>query len=112
MKEEPEQREDGIDLTAFMEKANSAIKEAVGDASSPEAFVRKFNKMTDVNDHNGAAILLATFLKDTKAMKCLKLVKEIHELEGSLPSGIWAYRANWSTQLWQVFSKKYPQVKQ
>lgn len=107
-----EQREDGIDLTAFMEKANSAIKEAVGDASSPEAFVRKFNKMTDVNDHNGAAILLATFLKDTKAMKCLKLVKEIHELEGSLPSGIWAYRANWSTQLWQVFSKKYPQVKQ
>ena len=110
MKEEPEQREDGIDLTAFMEKANSAIKEAVGDASSPEAFVRKFNKMTDVNDHTGAAILLATFLKDTKAMKCLKLVKQIHELESSMPEGIFKYRTAWTTYLWKGFSMKYPQV--
>ncbi len=88
------------------------VEEAAGDAASPEAFVRKFNKMSDVNDHNGAAILLATFLKDTKAMKCLKLVKQIHELESSMPHEIWAYRAKWSKQLWEVFSKKYPQVKQ
>ena len=87
------------------------VEEAAGDASSPEAMVRKFNKMTDVNDHNGATILLATFLKDTKAMKCLKLVKQIHELESSMPHDIWAYRAKWSIQLWKDFSMKYPQVK-
>lgn len=87
------------------------VEEAVGDASSPEAFVGKYNKMTDVNDHTGAAILLATFLKDTKGMKCLKHVKEIHELEGAMPPDIGAYRAKWSMQLWKDFSKKYPQVK-
>ena len=82
----------------------------MGDASSPEAMVRKFNKMTDVNDHTGAAILLATFLKDTKAMKCLKLVKQIHELESSMPEGIFKYRTAWTTYLWKGFSMKYPQV--
>jgi hypothetical protein len=88
------------------------VEEAAEDASSPETMVRKFNKMTDVNDHTGAAILLATFLKDTKAMKCLKLVKQIHELENSMPSGIGEYRAKLSKQLWEVFSKKYPKVDQ
>ena len=86
------------------------VEEAAGDASSPEAMVRKFNKMTDVNDHTGAAILLATFLKDTKAMKCMKLVKQIHELEGSMPHDIFKYRTAWTTYLWKGFSMKYPQL--
>ena len=67
-------------------------------------------KVLNVNDHTGAAILLATFLKDTKAMKCLKLVKQIHELEGSIPEGIFKYRTAWTTYLWKGFSMKYPQV--
>lgn len=100
------------DSKARLNKKESVehIEEAAGDASSPEAMVRKFNKMTDVNDHTGAAILLATFLKDTKAMKCLKLVKQIHELESSMPQEIFKYRTNWTTYLWKGFSMEYPQV--
>jgi len=100
----------GQQRDAVIKESVEHVEEAVGDASSPEAMVRKFNKMTDVNDHTGAAILLATFLKDTKAMKCLKLVKQIHELEGSIPEGIFKYRTAWTTYLWKGFSMKYPQV--
>ena len=100
----------GQQRDAVIKESVEHVEEAAGDASSPEAMVRKFNKMTDVNDHTGAAILLATFLKDTKAMKCLKLVKQIHELEGSIPEGIFKYRTAWTTYLWKGFSMKYPQV--
>ena len=100
----------GQQRDAVIKESVEHVEEAVGDASSPEAMVRKFNKMTDVNDHTGAAILLATFLKDTKAMKCLKLVKQIHELESSMPEGIFKYRTAWTTYLWKGFSMKYPQV--
>ena len=100
----------GQQRDAVIKESVEHVEEAVGDASSPEAMVRKFNKMTDVNDHTGAAILLATFLKDTKAMKCLKLVKQIHELESSMPHEIFKYRTNWTTYLWKGFSMKYPQV--
>ena len=99
------------------------LPEAVGDASSLEAVVRKYNKMKDSNDPNGAAMLLANFLQNKKAIKCLKLAKQIHELEKTMPEeikdrktdgfnvvDIFKYAERWTSYLWRDFAIKYPKV--
>ena len=99
------------------------LPEAVGDASSLEAVVRKYNKMKDADDMDGAAMLLANFLQNKKAIKCLKLAKQIHESEKAMPEeikdrktdgfnvvDIFKYTARWASYLWKDFAIKYPKV--
>ena len=78
-------------------------------AMSPAAlFMHKFDQLENDNAHGAAALLLAKFMGNSKAVKCIELVNRIHETEGSIPHLIQQYRDAWSTRLWGDFDKKYP----
>ena len=65
------------------------LPEAMGEhPADAKTMIYFFNKMKDSNDPNGAAMLLANFLQNKKAIKCLKLAKQIHELEKTMPEEI------------------------
>jgi hypothetical protein len=78
-------------------------------AMSPQAlFMHKFDQLENDNAHGAAALLLAKFMGNSKAVKCIELVNKIHETEGSIPHLIQQYRDRWSERLWADFDKKYP----
>lgn len=78
-------------------------------AMTPAAlFMHKFDQLEDDNAHGAAALLLAKFMGQAKAVKCIELVNKIHETEGSIPHLIQQYRDGWSQRLWADFDKKYP----
>jgi hypothetical protein len=78
-------------------------------AMSPAAlFMHKFDRLENDNAHGAAALLLAKFMGNSKAVKCIELVNKIHETEGSIPHLIQQYRDRWSERLWADFDKKYP----
>lgn len=78
-------------------------------AMTPAAlFMHKFDQLENDNAHGAAALLLAKFMGNSKAVKCIELVNKIHETEGSIPHLIQQYRDAWSTRLWADFDKKYP----
>jgi len=78
-------------------------------AMTPAAlFMHKFDQLENDNAHGAAALLLAKFMGQAKAVKCIELVNKIHETEGSIPHLIQQYRDAWSTRLWADFDKKYP----
>ena len=79
--------------------------------------------MKDADDPNEAAMLLANFLQNKKAIKCLLLAKQIRELEKTMPEeikdrktdgfnvvDILKYTQRWRSYLWRDFAMKYPQV--
>ena len=100
------------------------LPEAMGEhPADAKTMIYFFNKMKDSNDPNGAAMLLANFLQNKKAIKCLKLAKQIHELEKTMPEeikdrktdgfnvvDIFKYTARWASYLWKDFAMKYPKV--
>ena len=78
-------------------------------AMTPAAlFMHKFNQLENDNAHGASALLLAKFMGQAKAVKCIELVNKIHEIEGSIPYPIQQYRDQWSQRLWADFDKKYP----
>lgn len=78
-------------------------------AMSPEAlFMHKFDRLENDNAHGAAALLLAKFMGNSKAVKLLELVNKIHEIEGSIPHPVQKYRDALSHFLWVDFDKKYP----
>ena len=78
-------------------------------AMTPAAlFMHKFNQLENDNAHGAAALLLAKFMGQAKAVKCIELVNKIHETEGSIPYPVQQYRDQWSQRLWADFDKKYP----
>ena len=112
------------DLTQTIHAIVNQKPTNLNEASSPEAIVSKYNKMKDADDPNEAAMLLANFLQNKKAIKCLLLAKQIRELEKTMPEeikdrktdgfnvvDILKYTARWRSYLWRDFEIKYPQVK-
>jgi len=106
---------------AFISELHESRKVSA-DKASPEAMVSKFNKMKDA-DPDGATMLLANFLQNKKAIKCLLLAKQIHESEKAMPEeikdrktdgfnvvDISKYTARWTSYLWRDFAMKYPKV--
>ena len=100
------------------------LPEAMGEhPADAKTMIYFFNKMKDSNDPNGAAMLLANFLQNKKAIKCLRLAKQIHELEKTMPEeikdrktdgfnvvDIFKYAERWTSYLWRDFAIKYPKV--
>ena len=70
------------------------VKEAAEEeVSSPiRNLANKMEKLTDRNQHTQTLILLATYLKSKKHQTVLKLIDDISNAEGSLPSEISKYR--------------------
>lgn len=78
-------------------------------AMTPAALFRhEFDQLENDNHHGAAALLLAKFMRHSRAAKCIELVNKIHEIEGSIPYPIQQYRDQWSQRLWADFDKSYP----
>ena len=118
-------RDSNPDLTRTIHAVVNQKPINLNEALSPEAIVSKYNKMKDADDPNEAAMLLANFLQNKKAIKCLLLAKQIRELEKTMPEeikdrktdgfnvvDILKYTARWRSYLWRDFEIKYPQVKE
>ena len=82
-------------------------KPKVNEALDIQPIVDKITKLTDRNDHTGSVLELATFLHDTKAVKLLQAVQQIHNVEGSIPSEISKYRENILKGLMDKVKSKY-----
>ena len=88
-------------------KFSKMVKEAAEEeVSSPvRNLVNKMEKFTDNNNHTDAQIALATYLKSKKHQTLLKLIEDIHEAEGSMPSEISQYRDRISKELTSLAKK-------
>jgi len=82
-------------------------KPKVNESLDIQPIVDKIAKLTDRNDHTGSVLELATFLNDTKAVKLLQAVQQIHNIEGSIPSEISKYRDNILKDLMNKVKSKY-----
>jgi hypothetical protein len=82
-------------------------KPKVNESLDIQPIVDKIAKLTDRNDHTGSVLELATFLNDTKSVKLLQAVQQIHNIEGSIPSEISKYRDNILKDLMNKIKSKY-----
>jgi len=101
----------GFSKKESVEEAVRLGKGRPAGAMTPAAlFMHKFGQLENDNAHGAAALLLAKFMGNSKAVKCIELVNKIHEIEGSIPHLIQQYRDGWSERLWGDFAIKYPTV--
>ena len=84
---------------------NIQLRESLNEANNDAAF-KKIYKMTDYNDHSGAIIEGLKFLKETKMVKMAEAVKELHNLEGHMPSELMKYRDSLYDRMMSIAKKK------
>jgi len=65
---------------------------------------------TDKNDHTGAPILLAQFLKNKKAEKALLGISACHDYFGSMPSELGKVRSMITAELLDDARHKYAKI--
>ena len=98
-----------IVTSKFAKMVKEAAEEEV---SSPiRNLANKMEKLTDRNQHTQTLILLATYLKSKKHQTVLKLIDDISNAEGSLPSEISKYRDSVYKEL-TVLAKKSMNAKE
>ena len=61
--------------------------------------VSEIAEKTDSNDHTGAALALATFLKDKKAMVAYQCIEKLHDYYGSMPMELGKLRSQLTTEM-------------
>lgn len=74
-------------LSAATEK-----QEIIEETDNIDNVVNSISKKTEQNDHTGAAMELAKYLKATRFIKILKAVSDIQDAEGSMPTSVSRYR--------------------
>lgn len=89
-----------------MLKLKSLISEATEDAKI-EKLIKDITKKTEANDHTESILVLAKFLKDTKCVKILDAINDIHHVEGSMPYELSLYRASILKGLLETLKNKY-----
>lgn len=72
-----------------------------------EKVIKDIQKKTDINDHTGAIVTLAKFLKDNKTVKLLDAITDIQKIEGHLPQQLLYYRNEITTNLLELAKNKY-----
>lgn len=77
-------------IQSIIKKTGS--KQELTEAVDVDSVVDKIQKRTDANDHTGAAMVLATYLKSSKMKKILDAIESIQDAEGSIPPQIRDYR--------------------
>ena len=62
----------------------------------------KMAQQTDDNDHTGALITLARLAELNEFEKVFKGIKVLHNIEGSMPSELSAYRRRKAAEMWNL----------
>ena len=76
-------------------------------STSPEALVSQIEKLTDRNNHNGAALLLAKALGNRKYIKVLESIDVVSNFAGSLPRDLRDIRYGMLQQMWKDATRKF-----
>lgn len=72
-----------------------------------QSAIDKMAKLTDDNQHTEALIVLAELVGMKKEVKILKLIQQIHQLEGHLPSTLGHYRRETSQNVHDKARRKF-----
>ena len=94
-------------MKTLTEHISTLSETKAGAPNEIDKLAAQISKLTQRNDHGGAILILAKYLKEKKYEKILKAVNDIHEAEGSLPKEISDYRYRISKQLWDLVDKKF-----
>ena len=96
-------------LSEDMQKqaGGEALEEAASKEKDVDQVVKAIAKKTNQNDHTGAAIDLAIFLKDKRTEKVLGHVSEIHRIIGSMPKQLQDFRDYMQNYMLDEIKKKY-----
>ena len=69
--------------------------------------IDKIGMATNVNDHNGAVILLAKSMREMKIVKMMELLKKMHKEMGHMTNDMIAIRTGMSDELMKKAKKQY-----
>ena len=69
--------------------------------------IEKIGMATNVNDHNGAVILLAKSMREMKVVKMMELLKKMHKEMGHMTDDMIAIRTGMYDALMKKAKKQY-----
>lgn len=86
-------------------------REAKGDdfTMAQQKLIGEVESATDRNDHTGAMLMVANYLKNKKFIKIVTAIQTIQEAEGSMPSKLSAYRSEVFSELIDLLKKENPE---
>lgn len=90
-----------------MAKLINLLPIKINEASEAGDIVNKISKLTDNNDHTGAAMILAKYLKDNKNVKLLDAIQSIQFTLKHIPAEILQFRTTIVSELLDGVKKKY-----
>lgn len=77
-----------------------------------QKIIDKIGMATNVNDHNGAVILLAKSMRETKIVKMMELLKKMHKEMGHMTNDMIAVRTGMYDELMKKAKKQYSNYKE
>ncbi len=77
-----------------------------------QKIIDKIGMATNVNDHNGAVILLAKSMRETKVVKMMDLLKKMHKEMGHMTNDMIAVRTGMYDELMKKAKKQYSNYKE
>lgn len=85
------------------------LRTLISEASDPKVIklIKDISKNTKKNDHTGAALALAKFLKNGNAIKILDAINDIQHIEGGMPLPLLQYRQEILTRLLTFVKNNY-----
>jgi hypothetical protein len=73
----------------------------------PLDVLKKIEKMTDRNDHNGARILTAKTIKNKKMLDAYEGTKKVAQFFGHMPQGLLDTRYQIDQMMWNYVKNNY-----
>ena len=92
----------------LVEKAQDKFEQEMSEAKElDQKIINKIGMATNVNDHNGAVILLAKSMREMKIVKMMELLKKMHKEMGHMTNDMIAIRTGMSDELMKKAKKQY-----
>lgn len=92
---------------AFIAKTERWLDQSFLGEGSDIGIIDKIEQLTDENDHNGAVMVLAKFLKSPQHIRIMKAIQELHDAYGHMPSQLIDLRGFELKELLKDFAKRY-----
>ena len=101
--------DEGISIwKELVEKAQDKFEQEMSEAKELDPkIIDKIGMATNVNDHNGAVILLAKSMREMKVVKMMELLKKMHKEMGHMTDDMIAIRTGMYDALMKKAKKQY-----
>jgi hypothetical protein len=96
----------GKSMERIAQELLSVARELAAEEKVP-AFIRKIERMTAQNDHNGAATLLAEELKLRKVVKVMEAIEVITQYDQGIPPNLRDIRYRALQYMWKEAKRKW-----